>query len=55
MEKLETLADIESVHPVYEYHLGHRVVRFYDPDFHIIKVGKELKIVYRRFWTAASP
>ena len=41
MEKLETFADIESVHPVYEHHLGHRVVRFYDPDFHIIKVGKE--------------
>lgn len=30
--------DIEYVHPVIEHSWGQRVVRFYDPDRHIIEV-----------------
>jgi lactoylglutathione lyase len=48
LEKLEKL-DIEYVHPVKEHSWGQRVVRFYDPDRHIIEVGENMKAVCRRF------
>ena len=41
--------DIEYVHPVKEHSWGQRVVRFYDPDRHIIEVGENMKAVCRRF------
>ena len=41
--------DIEYVHPVIEHSWGQRVVRFYDPDRHIIEVGENMKTVCRRF------
>ena len=40
---------IEFVHPVKEHSWGQRVVRFYDPDKHIVEVGENLKSVCRRF------
>lgn len=47
-EKLN-LYDIQYVHPVKEHAWGQRVVRFYDPDRHIIEVGENMKVVCRRF------
>ena len=47
-ENLEKL-DIDYVHPVKEHAWGQRVVRFYDPDRHIIEVGENIKVVCRRF------
>lgn len=47
-EKLEGM-DIHYVHPVKEHSWGQRVVRFYDPDAHIIEVGENLKVVCKRF------
>lgn len=41
--------DIEYVHPIIEHAWGQRVVRFYDPDRHIIEVGENLKVVCKRF------
>lgn len=41
--------EIEYVHPVKEHRWGQRVVRFYDPDQHIIEVGETLTAVVRRF------
>lgn len=41
--------EIEFVHPVKEHSWGQRVVRFYDPDKHIVEVGENLKSVCRRF------
>ena len=41
--------DISYVHPVIEHRWGQRVVRFYDPDRHIIEVGEKLETVCRRF------
>ena len=41
--------DIVYVHPVMEHRWGQRVVRFYDPDRHIIEVGENMKTVTRRF------
>ena len=48
---LETLSrfDIRYVHPPKEHRWGQRVVRFYDPDGHIIEVGESLAAVCRRF------
>ena len=40
---------IEYVHPVNEHSWGQRVVRFYDPDKHIIEVGENIKMVCKRF------
>ena len=41
--------DIEYIHPVKEHSWGQRVVRFYDPDKHIIEVGENMKAVCKRF------
>ncbi|MDD4508628.1 MAG: VOC family protein [Eubacteriaceae bacterium] len=41
--------DIVVVHPVKEHAWGQRVVRFYDPDRHIIEVGENMEAVCRRF------
>lgn len=46
--KLEK-CDIEYIHPVIEHSWGQRVVRFYDPDKHIIEVGGNMKVVCKRF------
>ena len=41
--------NIHYLHPVKEHAWGQRVVRFYDPDGHIIEVGENLKAVCKRF------
>lgn len=41
--------DLNCVHPVKEHSWGQRVVRFYDPDGHIIEVGENIETVCRRF------
>ena len=47
-KKIEKL-NLEYLHPVKEHAWGQRVVRFYDPDGHIIEVGENIKAVCRRF------
>ena len=49
VKKIERLDFMDYVHPVYEHGWGQRVVRFYDPDKHMIEVGENLKFVCRRF------
>ena len=41
--------DIEYVHDIVEHSWGQRVIRFYDPDYHIIEVGEDMKMVVMRF------
>lgn len=41
--------DIEYVHDLVEYGWGQRVIRFYDPDYHIIEVGEDMEMVVKRF------
>ena len=41
--------DISYVHELFEHRWGQKVVRFYDPDKHIIEVGEKLDAVIRRF------
>lgn len=48
IEKLKEF-DIDYIHPVKEHPWGQRVVRFYDPDKHIIEVGENMKAVCKRF------
>lgn len=48
VQRLETWG-VEYVHPVKEHGWGQRVVRFYDPDRHIIEVGENMKAVCKRF------
>lgn len=46
---LNTFHDIKYVHEVQEHAWGQRVVRFYDPDFHILEVGESMEVVCQRF------
>lgn len=41
--------DICYVHELFEHPWGQRVVRFYDPDKHMIEVGEKLDAVILRF------
>lgn len=41
--------EIEYAHEMLEHPWGQRVVRFYDPDGHIIEVGETIKAVIDRF------
>lgn len=41
--------DICYVHELYEHRWGQRVIRFYDPDKHIIEVGEKLDAVVLLF------
>lgn len=48
LAKLNTF-DISYVHPPIEHAWGQRVVRFYDPDRHVIEVGEDMTMVVKRF------
>jgi len=41
--------DICYIHELFEHRWGQRVIRFYDPDKHIIEVGEKLGAVVLRF------
>ena len=47
-ERLKSF-DVSYVHKLFEHRWGQRVVRFYDPDKHIIEVGETLTRVVLRF------
>ncbi|MGM9535513.1 MAG: VOC family protein, partial [Intestinibacter sp.] len=49
IEKLNKFKDIVFVHELIEHSWGQRVVRFYDPDMHIIEVGENISMVVKRF------
>ena len=48
LRKLKTL-DVSYVHAPLQHRWGQRVVRFFDPDGHIIEVGEKIENVVRRF------
>ncbi|KPU42468.1 glyoxalase-like domain protein [Oxobacter pfennigii] len=48
MDKLNSF-EVEYVHPLKEHSWGQCVVRFYDPDKHIIEVGENMAVVVKRF------
>ena len=43
------VANIEYVHELLEHRWGQRVVRFYDPNHHIIEVAEDISMVVKRF------
>lgn len=45
---LESLPGIEMFHGMREYPWGQRVVRFYDPDGHVLEVGDSMKVVVKK-------
>lgn len=47
-DRLKTF-DVRYVHPLFEHRWGQRVVRFHDPDGHIIEVAEKLDAVVARF------
>lgn len=49
IEKLNEFKDIVLVHELTQHSWGQRVVRFYDPDMHIIEVGENISMVVKRF------
>lgn len=49
IEKLKDYNGVELVHDVREYSWGQHVIRFYDPDKHIIEVGESMERVIGRF------
>lgn len=49
IQKMNDIAGINYVHPMVEHSWGQRVVRFYDPDKHIIEVGENMIMVVTRF------
>lgn len=49
LEKLEQYPGIQRLGEVIEHSWGQRVVRFYDPDSHLIEVGENMKLVVERF------
>lgn len=49
VEKLRKYPDIEYLGDVIEHSWGQRVIRFYDPDGHLIEVGENMKMVVNRF------
>lgn len=42
--------EIDYVHDTKEFPWGQRVIRFYDPDKHIIEVGETMQTVVKRFF-----
>ena len=49
IEKLQSFADIEYLHPLMEHSWGQRAVRFYDVDHHIIEVAENIVMVTKKF------
>lgn len=48
LQKLKEIGSIEYVHELKEQPWGQRVIRFYDPDMHIIEVGEPMGSVVKR-------
>ena len=49
LEKLKSFPHIAYLGGVVEHSWGQRVIRFYDPDGHMIEVGEAMKAVIERF------
>lgn len=47
---LTQCSNIVYLHKAKEYPWGQRVIRFYDPDFHIVEIGESMESVFKRFY-----
>lgn len=49
VEKLKAAPDIAYVHPPKKHDWQQRVVRIYDPDYHIIEIGESMEVVAKNY------
>lgn len=49
LRKLDAYENVRYVHPPKKYEWQQRVVRIYDPDFHIIEIGESMEVIARRY------
>lgn len=54
LQKLKAIDSIEYVHRLKEQPWGQRVIRFYDPDMHIVEVGEPMESVVKRLLNEGS-
>ncbi|AKB23384.1 glyoxalase/bleomycin resistance/dioxygenase family protein [Methanosarcina sp. WH1] len=54
LQKLKDVNSIEYVHGIKDQPWGQRVIRFYDPDMHIVEVGEPMESVVKRFLSEGS-
>lgn len=47
--KLNDYKSIEYVHQPKKHEWQQRVVRIYDPDYHIIEIGESMAVIARRY------
>lgn len=46
---LESHPEVELVHPPKKHEWQQRVVRIYDPDFHMIEIGESMEVIAKRY------
>lgn len=49
LQKLKAYPQIEYVSPPKTHEWKQRVVRIYDPDYHIIEIGESMAVIARRY------
>ncbi|MEA4923757.1 MAG: glyoxalase/bleomycin resistance/dioxygenase family protein [Syntrophomonadaceae bacterium] len=49
LDRLRRTDSLEYIHGIKEQPWGQKVIRFYDPDMHIVEVGESMESVARRF------
>lgn len=49
IQKLNTFKSIKYVHEQKKHEWQQRVVRIYDPDYHMIEIGESMTVIARRY------
>lgn len=49
INKLKAYNSVEYVHPPKKHEWQQRVVRIYDPDYHMIEIGESMEVIARRY------
>ncbi|MCT4687502.1 glyoxalase/bleomycin resistance/dioxygenase family protein [Vallitalea sp.] len=50
IEQLKRFGNIKYVHPPKKHDWQQRVVRIYDPDYHIIEIGESMAVIVKRYF-----
>ena len=49
LNRLETHKEVKLVHQPKKHEWQQRVVRIYDPDFHMIEIGESMEVIAKRY------
>lgn len=52
---LEKHKEVQFVHPPKKHEWQQRVIRIYDPDFHMIEIGESMEVIAKRLHKAEPP